>query len=379
MTLLEWAVLAAKGKRPRINDGLFSIVHGLIMTLMEYLLKGVLFSDYLYIHANYCLYQLPWDSPVTWIVAALGIDFCYYWVHRSAHEINVLWAAHQVHHSSEDYNLTTALRQSAFQSMGSWPLYLPMAFFVPPAQAVIHKELNLLYQFWIHTELVESIGPLEWVLNTASHHRVHHGANRYCLDKNYAGVLIIWDRMFGTFEAERSDVKIVYGLVDQPQFWNPVWHQLHYYHNVWKKACSMPDWISFVPENPVRDKYNPEHSSLLHMYTIPHFLLAFLAIEAVAQGNAGLTQASSLLMIGYILWTLTNFGLLYEGNKSAWPVELTRILITLALLPQVPGVASHGPLTPNLLQAVFVASGCLAGAASIAQLFSKEARIAKME
>merc|ERR1711963_373162 len=111
--------------------------------------------------------------------------------------INVLWAAHQVHHSSEDYNLTTALRQSAFQGFGSWPLYLPMAFFVPPAQAVIHKELNLLYQFWIHTELVQSIGPLELVLNTASHHRVHHGANRYCLDKNYAGLIIIWDRMFG--------------------------------------------------------------------------------------------------------------------------------------------------------------------------------------
>merc|ERR1719278_707527 len=197
MTLLEWAVLAAKGKMPRLNDGLFSIVHGLIMTLMEYLVKGVLFSAYLYIHANHCLYQLPWDSPLTWVIAAFAIDFCYYWVHRSAHEINVLWAAHQVHHSSEDYNLTTALRQSAFQSMGSWPLYLPLAFFVPPAQAVIHKELNLLYQFWIHTELVESIGPFEWVLNTASHHRVHHGANRYCLDKNYAGVLIIWDRMFG--------------------------------------------------------------------------------------------------------------------------------------------------------------------------------------
>jgi len=131
MTLLEWAVLAAKGKRPRINDGLFSVVHGLIMTLMEYLLKGVLFSAYLYIHANHCLYQLPWDSPFTWVVAALGIDFCYYWVHRSAHEINVLWAAHQVHHSSEDYNLTTALRQSAFQGLGSWPLYLPMAFFCP--------------------------------------------------------------------------------------------------------------------------------------------------------------------------------------------------------------------------------------------------------
>ena len=116
-----------------------------------------------------------------------------------------------------------------------------MAFFIPPSHAIVHKQLNLLYQFWIHTEVVKSIGPLEYVLNTASHHRVHHGANQYCLDKNYAGVLIVWDRlvvairghnmilmfrMFGTFVAERTDVDIVYGLVDQPQFWNPVKHQV---------------------------------------------------------------------------------------------------------------------------------------------------------
>ena len=106
------------------------------------------------------------------------------------------------------------------------PFYLPLALFVPPSHAVIHKELNLLYQFWIHTELVTSLGPLDYILNTASHHKVHHGANRYCLDKNYAGVLIIWDRMFGTFQEEERDIQVVYGLVDQPQFWNPVKHQV---------------------------------------------------------------------------------------------------------------------------------------------------------
>merc|ERR1712212_142745 len=166
---------------------------------------------------------------------------------------------------------------------------------------------------------------------------------------------------------------LVYGLVDQPQFWNPVQHQLHYYHNVWKKACSMPDWtgfvsafvkgpgwfpgtprlgdLSFVPENPVRAKYDPEHSSLLHMYTIAHFLLAFVATEAVVQGNAGLSQATSLLVIGYLLWTLTSFGLLYEGTKSAWPLELIRVLIT---------------------------SGVVAATASFAGLFAKET-ILKMD
>ena len=111
-------------------------------------------------------------------------------------------------------------------SLSLQPFYLPLALFVPPSHAVIHKELNLLYQFWIHTELVTSLGPLDYILNTASHHKVHHGANRYCLDKNYAGVLIIWDRMFGTFQEEERDIQVVYGLVDQPQFWNPVKHQV---------------------------------------------------------------------------------------------------------------------------------------------------------
>merc|ERR1719342_577456 len=346
MTLLEWVVLAAKGKMPRLNDGLFSIVHGLIMTLMEYLAKGVLFSAYLYIHANHCLYRLPWDSPVTWVLAALGIDFCYYWVHRAHHEINVLWAAHQVHHSSEDYNLTTALRQSAFQGFGSWPLYLPMAFFVPPAQAIIHKELNLLYQFWIHTELVQSIGPLEWVLNTASHHKVHHGANRYCLDKNYAGVLIIWDRMFGTFEAEKPDVKIVYGLVDQPQFWNPVKHQVFYYGKVWEKAQSMSNWtdffsafvkgpgwfpgterlgdITFVEENPVREKYGPPVNPLLHLYTITHFLLTFMASDFIVSSSDVLSPVAHILLAMYCIWSLSNIGWLYEAHWISWPSELAR-------------------------------------------------------
>merc|ERR1712002_1240355 len=163
MIAVEWAVLLLKGERLRLNDGLFSVAHGLIMTLMEALLSGVLFSYYIYIHTYYCVYQLPWDQTVTWVLAALGVDFCYYWVHRAAHEVNLLWAAHQVHHSSEDYNLTTALRQSAFQTFGSWPFYLPLALFIPPSQAIVHMELNLLYQFWIHTELVRSIGPLEYI------------------------------------------------------------------------------------------------------------------------------------------------------------------------------------------------------------------------
>jgi len=216
LIVVEHIILKFKGKPGiRLNDGVMSMANGVIMLMMQMFVKGLLIAAYLYIYNNWRIYELPWDSAVTWVVAAILCDLGYYWVHRAAHELNILWAAHQVHHSSEDYNLTTAFRQSMIMKFGNWPFYLPMAFFVPPTQLIVHVQFNLLYQFWIHTELVKDIGPLEYILNSAKHHRVHHGSNRYCLDKNYAGVLIIWDRMFGTFEWERDDEPVVYGLVDQ--------------------------------------------------------------------------------------------------------------------------------------------------------------------
>jgi len=385
---LEWTILLLKGEKIRLTDGLFSVAHGLIMMLMQAFLSGLLFSCYIYLHTNYCLYPLPWDSPITWVLAAIGVDFCYYWIHRAAHEINLLWAAHQVHHSSEEYNLTTALRQSAFQSFGSWPFYLPLALFIPPSQAIVHMELNLLYQFWIHTELVRSIGPLEYIFNTASHHRVHHGANQYCLDKNYAGVLIIWDRMFGTFEAERADVDIVYGLVDQPQFWNPVKHQIFYYGKIVEKARSMSNWtdffsafikgpgwfpgterlgdISFVPENPVREKYCPEVSPLLHLYTITHYLISFIAIDTVLTSMKLMSQSSSILLIIYNLWGLTSIGLLYENNPWAWMSETVRCIVSIIVIHNQAVTISI--ITPYILQVLYSASSLVALSLSLRQL-----------
>jgi len=372
---LEWVVLLLKGETFRVTDGMFSFVHGLIMNIMEAFVSSMLFTPYLYIYHNYCIYPLPWDSTVTWVLAAVGIDFFYYWVHRAHHEINLLWAAHQVHHSSEDYNLTTALRQSAFQTFGGWPFYLPMAFFIPPSHAIVHKELNLLYQFWIHTSVVQSIGPLEYVLNTASHHRVHHGANSYCLDKNYGGALIIWDRMFGTFQKEKEDVEIVYGLVDQPQFWNPLKHQMFYYWKVVEKARMMTTWGDFlsallkgpgwvpgterlgdssaVAQEPVRDKYHPQVSPFLHLYTLPHFALSFIATDFLAQNIQTLTNSSSILLVVYILWTMSNLGMLYDNSTWSWTSELCRCTLSLLVSNHLTVVFSL-PIIP--LYAVFIGS-----------------------
>eukprot|EP00095_Tigriopus_kingsejongensis_P011023 maker-scaffold109_size355148-snap-gene-0.15 protein:Tk11023 transcript:maker-scaffold109_size355148-snap-gene-0.15-mRNA-1 annotation:"transmembrane protein 195" len=261
-------------------------------------------------------------------------------------EINILWAAHQVHHSSEEYNLTTALRQSFMQAFGAWPFYLPMAFFVPPAQVLVHSQFNLLYQFWIHTEAVQTIGPLEHILNTPQHHRVHHGSNRYCLDKNYAGVLIIWDRMFGTFEWERQDEEIVYGLVDQPQYFSPLRHQIEYYINVLRKARSMDTWSDSVsailkgpgwfpgtarlgdpmgvPEIQKRKKYDPLVADWIKVYATFQFVLVFIAFDTLIRANTSMSQGSALLVIGFLIWTLTSIGFLFDKRPWDWLSEILR-------------------------------------------------------
>src|SRR4051812_7775689 len=162
---------------------------------------------------------------MTWLVAIAGVDFLYYWWHRLSHRVNLLWAAHVVHHQSEDYNLAVALRQSVTTSATLFPFYALLAFAgVPPLQLAVSTSLSTLYQFWIHTELVPRVPWLERLLNSPSAHRVHHAINVRYLDKNHAATLMVWDRLFGTFEPETEAP--VYGLTRPLASFNPVWSQL---------------------------------------------------------------------------------------------------------------------------------------------------------
>jgi sterol desaturase/sphingolipid hydroxylase (fatty acid hydroxylase superfamily) len=151
-------------------------------------------------------------------------DLCYYWFHRISHECRWFWASHIVHHSSQHYNLSTALRQTWTGALsGSYLFWLPLAFIgFPPPMVAFFSGLSLVYQFWIHTEAIKKLGWFEGVFNTPSHHRVHHATNPRYLDANYAGVLIIWDRLFGTFVAERDDDPPVYGIVSNLASFNPL-------------------------------------------------------------------------------------------------------------------------------------------------------------
>ncbi len=157
----------------------------------------------------------------SWLVLFVAEDFCYYWFHRSHHEVRALWAVHVNHHSSQHYNLSTALRQAVLTPLTGPIFWAPLALVgFPPVMILTAQAWSLLYQFWLHTEAIDSLGPLEKIINTPSHHRVHHGANVEYLDKNHAGILIIWDKLFGTFEPERKRVE--FGLTKNIHTYNPL-------------------------------------------------------------------------------------------------------------------------------------------------------------
>ena len=175
----------------------------------------------------------------SWLVLLFAEDLCYYWFHRLHHEVRVLWAAHVNHHSSQYYNLSTALRQPLLTPFTGPMFWAPLALVgFPPAMILTAQAVSLLYQFWLHTEAVDRLGPLEWFMNTPSHHRVHHGKNVPYLDKNHAGIFIIWDRLFGTFA--REDEKVVYGLTTDIQTFNPLRIGFHEFGAIGRDVARAP-------------------------------------------------------------------------------------------------------------------------------------------
>ena len=203
----------------RLSDVLSSLSSGVFLQCVKVALYKYCPVDivpYVYVWENYSLedYRVRLDSWQAHAMCLLLMDFGYYWFHRMSHEVQVMWAAHQVHHSaSSGMQLSQALRQSGFQVLFDWVFYIPLALIYPPEMYLIYRQFISLLQFHIHMEVIESLGPFEHILMTPSHHRVHHGRNRAYIDRNYGGCLILFDRLFGTFEWERPDEPVVYGLV----------------------------------------------------------------------------------------------------------------------------------------------------------------------
>ena len=247
-----------------VRDTAASLTMGLGYSAINLVWKGMAFALY---SALYHLTPLRMGTgALAWVVLFFADDFCYYWFHRIHHESRFFWASHVVHHSSEHYNLSTALRQT-WTPMTGVLFWAPLALLgFHPVMIVLQQAINLLYQFWIHTETVRRLGPLEWVLNTPSHHRVHHGSNPRYLDRNYAGIFIIWDRMFGSFQEEIN--RPLYGLTKPVNTYNMVKLQTHEYVAIArdvKQAGTLREKLGYVFGPP---GWTPEEGAPVHVGTI---------------------------------------------------------------------------------------------------------------
>ena len=363
----------------RFNDSINDLSCGILQQVLGVFTKALIFGAYALIYQSAALLELDPRSWSVWVVCFLGVDFLYYWFHRVSHESNLPWGAHIVHHQSEEFNLAVALRQGAFQPLFSWVFYLPLAWIgFPPLVFLACSSFNTLYQFWIHTRLIGKLGPLEWVFNTPSHHRVHHGCDPKYIDKNYAGTLIVWDRLFGSFQVEEEEP--TYGVTKPLANWNPVWANLDYYRDLLRLTAQAPTgrdrlkvWLKGPAWKPAWARLDaPERTPLSHgeagkydrsaprnlgTYIWVHFLgligltllLLFQVDELDLAGKVGL----GLL----VAWTAANLGALFDRRRWVRLSELLRLAVV--ALAGVAALATSLDLPPATLALTIFAAALL--------------------
>lgn len=340
-----------KLKYYRLNDSIANLNQGVGSQLVGLFMKTLFFLGYMYIFEHLRLFTLP-NTIWTWLILFFGVDFFYYWFHRMSHQVNALWAAHIVHHQSEEYNLTVALRQSWFQGWFSWVFYLPLAFLgFDPIMFLTVSAFNTLYQFWIHTRLIKNMGFLEHFLNTPAHHRVHHGSNPKYIDKNHAGTLIIWDKLFGTFQKEEEEV--YYGITSPLKSWNPVWANVHYWQELIQTAkksdnvadkirvfTKPPGWFpeklggyQAAPEIDVANyrKFHTEIVFAVQIYAILLFLGTLLLGSYQLFLFNKFTLTVNLLLASFTLFSMINCGALLEKRSWFLVAETVRLLLGFGL------------------------------------------------
>jgi sterol desaturase/sphingolipid hydroxylase (fatty acid hydroxylase superfamily) len=335
---LEFGVARGMGRHVYGLGSLFADMGCGILTQVLWLFYGAsVIATFTWVHDHALLVEIdrPW---VAWTVGFVGLDFCFYWAHRASHRVNLLWASHVVHHQSEEMNFAVALRQQLTDVL-LIPFYVPMAMVLPMPVGVALAAFNNIYQFWIHTQLIPKLGPLEWVLNTPSHHRVHHGMNPRYIDKNFGGTLIIWDRLFGTFADEREPV--LFGTVVPLRSFDPIWATLQPWVQLVRMTYRAPRWSDKVrlwlmppewtppgltrlsdPETPeTRRKWEPDLSTLIKLCLAGELALATgsTVLLLLFQDELGV-GVTALAAVGIVL-TLLACAALLEGRRWTRPVE----------------------------------------------------------
>ena len=335
-----------QGRREyRLADAVTDLSCGVGQQALGVFVSIALFFGYDFVATNWSFAAFAPSDPLAWIIAFVGVDFLYYWWHRLSHEVNILWAVHVVHHHSQDYNLAVALRQAWFSGVTSWVFYLPLAFVgVPAAVFFSMVALSTLYQFWIHTRAVRRCGVVEGILNTPSAHRVHHGINPRYIDRNHGAILIVWDRLFGTYEPEGEEV--VYGVVTPHQSWNPLWANFEYFAKIlrmakdaprafdklavwWKAPGWKPRGLGAHEVPPPVDaksfvKWDTPCPAALGWYVVLQYLPVVVATFCVLWFSEVLGAPSQVALVALLLFSTFVFGALLEGRAFAPAAEVCR-------------------------------------------------------
>jgi alkylglycerol monooxygenase len=380
LIVLEVVVAMRRGERLyRFADAVTDLSCGIASRVFHLFDAALLIGLYALCHDALAVTALPEDSAATWIFGFVAVDFLYYWWHRASHGINLLWAVHVVHHQSEDYNLAVALRQAMFSQATATLFYLPLAVVgLPPVVFATCQALNTLYQFWIHTELVRRLpAPIEAVMNTASHHRVHHGINPRYLDRNHAGVFIVWDRLFGTFEPESEPV--VYGVVTPIRSFNPIWANFEHFVTIARLAArtarwrdKLRLWVASPAWRPAdlggpKDapevsptsfvKYDPRPPRLLIGYVAAWFAIVSAAITPLMPLAPTMPKVSLALIAALLLCTLFVGAWALGAFTGALPA-LPEVVAVAAAVIVLGSAAVFAILAPRLAPPLAPAGGC---------------------
>ncbi len=346
--IIQWL---SKRKLYRLNDAITNINCGITQQVSGIFLKIFALGIYQLIFENFAIWQIQ-TNWYTLVILFIATDFAYYWAHRMSHEINLFWSGHVVHHQSEDYNLSVALRQSSFQVIWTSVFYLPLAIIgFNTIDFALMAALTTLYQFWIHTELIGKLGIIEYVFVTPSHHRVHHGRDPKYIDKNHGGAFIIWDKLFGTYQLEEE--KPTYGVTTPINSWNPVWANFINFKVMGDEMKQIPSFIDklkyvfykpgWLPKEmggyrpaPSVDKVNySKYTTAVNQKLNAYILFQFFAILGFttwflfnqAQLEMGFKIVSALLIMAT---AVTNGGLFEMKQWTQW-AEKFRLMAVLAL------------------------------------------------
>jgi alkylglycerol monooxygenase len=352
LALIAIEIVLDRARRTRyyhLADAINSLSCGILSTGMRVFFGFLGIWTYEWALNRLAPVKLPANNWMVWVFAFVFYDFCYYWNHRLGHESGLFWASHVVHHQSEEFNLTTALRQTGTGSFTSWIFYLPMALCgIPLSVFLLVGVAQLFYQFWPHTRHIGRMGILDRWVQTPSNHRVHHAQNDMYLDKNYVGVFLIWDHLFGSFQEERDDEPCIYGIRGQLKSWNPVWANLHYYWAMAKDCWHARSWadkirVWFAPPgwrppgvaarfpkasyDPHRDfqPFDPARSTALSVYVLAQFVVLTLSNSHFLAVLPKQAAWLNLLYFVFILASLVTLGGILENRRAFLFFEALRL------------------------------------------------------